>query len=808
MAYQDNNEFYYNNIKNRLNTFVETVRRDSGLNLLSLNVLAETFFAQFLNLLREWELENANRTEQNTKGIDLIDREHNIIAQVSSKTTHEKIQSSLNKSAQKYSGYHFRFIAIAKELPSYTAFTVPEGITFNQREDIFCVESMLTELLLDTRDAGIERKKALSELVDRYYKPETGLYELSKYLYETLERVREEHPSFRLMRPNELDEQLCPRAVERFEAEGTQEDDQTPRPVWERITESWQGAKNRSVVIEGDGGIGKTVTLLSPPAGLPVPAVYIRLYELVKDGKCLSVTDWLNNKMRGYAETLDRLAMQSWEEGPSLLLLLDGVNGIPDAQRSGVLGELVSWGEYHHGAQLILVSRPLDDWLSGKLSDPLRIKLKPLSEETVIAYLQKCGLDAPEGGVPEGSVLRLPLFLTLYAKTGSITQQREVEGYPLDFRDASGPGGIIWNYMQRELLRYERQPQTETVNWVLRCAAACEYILPEIAWDMLARHVFEIAEERVCELVERAEEDFDPERLPTHLETVWQHKRTKRKYPKLSAFGMVDFVLDDLGLLRRKPGRAETVYEFPHQNFRDCLAGLYLVNHAEAEAENTLPEVWKLTPNLLALDYAAELMDKPTAEKLWEANRKLQPTDHAATLSMLELQKRRKAERPALNFSGMDLRGLSLTRYCGQGGPNLDLFRDPAFSKGTTLDAACFRSQGNSDRVNCVAVTADGLCVSGSDDHTLRVWDLRSGDCLHTLKGHGNWVRCVAVTADDLCVSGADDGCLYIWNIHTGDRFAALQFEGVNVFGMDLSRAVLDDELTRAFPKNRRNVLP
>ena len=39
--------------------------------------------------------------------------------------------------------------------------------------------------------------------------------------------------------------------------------------------------------------------------------------------------------------------------------------------------------------------------------------------------------------------------------------------------------------------------------------------------------------------------------------------------------------------------------------------------------------------------------------------------------------------------------------------------------------------------VNCVAVFPDGRrIVSGSDDKTLKVWDVATGKCVATLKGH------------------------------------------------------------------------
>lgn len=77
---------------------------------------------------------------------------------------------------------------------------------------------------------------------------------------------------------------------------------------------------------------------------------------------------------------------------------------------------------------------------------------------------------------------------------------------------------------------------------------------------------------------------------------------------------------------------------------------------------------------------------------------------------------------------------------------------------------------GHEDGVAAVALTAAGdRAVSGSFDQTVRVWDLTTGRLLHTLRGHEDRVGAVAVTAaGDRAVSASADGSLCVWDLGDG----------------------------------------
>ncbi|HEY4034344.1 MAG TPA: hypothetical protein VGL94_10310, partial [Ktedonobacteraceae bacterium] len=47
------------------------------------------------------------------------------------------------------------------------------------------------------------------------------------------------------------------------------------------------------------------------------------------------------------------------------------------------------------------------------------------------------------------------------------------------------------------------------------------------------------------------------------------------------------------------------------------------------------------------------------------------------------------------------------------------------------------------------------LVASGSNDYSIRLWDVSTGECLKVLQGHSAWVRSVAFSPDgSLLASG------------------------------------------------------
>jgi WD40 repeat protein len=87
--------------------------------------------------------------------------------------------------------------------------------------------------------------------------------------------------------------------------------------------------------------------------------------------------------------------------------------------------------------------------------------------------------------------------------------------------------------------------------------------------------------------------------------------------------------------------------------------------------------------------------------------------------------------------------------------------------------------EGHFSTVSSVAFSRDGSkIISGSHDHTVRLWDAVTGVLLKTLSGHRGSVKSVAVSFDDsLIVSGSADHTdpIRVWDMATGVRLRYLE---------------------------------
>ena len=77
---------------------------------------------------------------------------------------------------------------------------------------------------------------------------------------------------------------------------------------------------------------------------------------------------------------------------------------------------------------------------------------------------------------------------------------------------------------------------------------------------------------------------------------------------------------------------------------------------------------------------------------------------------------------------------------------------------------------GHTANVQSVCLSPDGLwALSGSDDKTLRLWEVATGKCVRVFEGHTSSVLSSYLSFDGRCaLSGSGDGALRLWEVETG----------------------------------------
>lgn len=80
----------------------------------------------------------------------------------------------------------------------------------------------------------------------------------------------------------------------------------------------------------------------------------------------------------------------------------------------------------------------------------------------------------------------------------------------------------------------------------------------------------------------------------------------------------------------------------------------------------------------------------------------------------------------------------------------------------------------------CLAFSPDGrFLASGSWDHTIKVWDVNTGNLLQTLQGHQDLVLSIAFSPNGLLLaSGSADKTIKLWDVNTGEPLQTLTEEG------------------------------
>ena len=248
-----NDELYNANIRNYLIQRSHAVRVDANRNLLNLSILSEDFYAEFLNILLDLQLKNANASDRNAKGIDLIDPENRVAVQVSVICAPDTIRAKIRGSIQKFEKpedeeWQFYYVPITDEAPKLkTDFILPKGLQFDRSKDVLDI----TRIMVLASEH--HKLKPLSQLVDLYSKKNIPAIHTDNELYKNafLE------PLFLHKQDTQNNKKVCLKnlfILHDYSKEGS-------RRVYSNLSQFLKDfitGDKRLLIIEGNAGCGKS----------------------------------------------------------------------------------------------------------------------------------------------------------------------------------------------------------------------------------------------------------------------------------------------------------------------------------------------------------------------------------------------------------------------------------------------------------------------------------------------------------------------------------------------------------------------
>lgn len=518
-------------------------------------------------------------------------------------------------------------------------------------------------------------------------------------------------------------------------------------------------AARKHVLVVGEGGMGKTVSLLRTCDHLlsqRINAVYVPLSKIDGD---MTLDRYLERIVCGGNQfvwsALQGLMSAPGAGAANLVLLLDGINEVPLEHVETLIKKTIkgSYIDSSRGVQLIMTTRWLDNTLMHRLRDDVALlEMQPLDDQAIAAYLDSIGLPQV-ADTKLRSVIRTPLLLTLYADVEKHREKyQEIQGIHLE-DNPNTAGKILGNFFQTQLFRAaEEENFDRTAHLVL-----LEFLLPAIAYRMLEKQSLFLSEDDAWVCVDCV--DDGTQRYQWYRND--KLRKLVRGRSRIDTDALLDLAENALHFLHR----SDVGYEFLHQSFRDYFAAYHIANEIWAlereparrddvepllEADIFPDEILKLVSDIVREDNARPELTAdgwvfpgkdgrgPSRESvaepllsIWRDQEGPGAQNAVANLCFI-MEQGRDSSLAWCDFSRLDMRKcwLNKCRF-------VEWYQDRYYTStfdGAWIDRDNFLTDGHEVTISAVMSDGERYIFSGDHNGTVKVYDLMAGEWHDTLQ--------------------------------------------------------------------------
>jgi WD40 repeat protein len=535
-------------------------------------------------------------------------------------------------------------------------------------------------------------------------------------------------------------------------------------PLLRCLLESWNIPDKNNLIVVGEGGMGKTVSMLKTWEILlfnkNIISIYISLFEINETETWFQ--DYLYENVffkdtETTHEFIKHIECLYDVKQPYFVLFLDGFNEVNRTKQINIIRTIRNL-QTHIGYQVILSSR-FDMGLMYGLSDYLKVVVKPLTNKQIDLYTKKFNVD-DSLKQEKFDILKVPLMLTLYTQTARLYQKFISAPQIKWLKNSNTKGGIIYNYLQCQIAK--QLDQLCTPDKTFMSSVAINYILPYIGWRMEIENVFSIDEDYMLDIFETANKKYKNmcvEETPSII--VLEKRNCGAAELTWDSDLMWELLNNELHLFNNHNNRVA----FMHQELRDCLAAIHLVNDLYF---SEIPKSWdeKLISDDV-IKYIVDLFEtKFKIRTLYQKiellrNKNLSGKYFLRNMLRIIAQKQHD-DLSTVDFSDLDLREVLLSNYTFVKGERKSCFKNAKLSDNTFLQNYHKKS------ITSVAYSCNGdYYVSSSADSTIKIWDSQTNQCVQLLKTNGTISKVKFSLDSDWLISVGTDRVVKIWNWRT-----------------------------------------